>query len=80
MTVPNGAKSELAAGARGLFASEARSFWVAGAALSSLLAGSVQRRAVAWRVAGQAVRPSAEHGRPEVGLTSGAVVSADSSV
>jgi len=42
--------------------------WVAGAALSSLLDGSAQRRAVAGRVEGQAVRPSAEHGRPEVRL------------
>ena len=31
------------------------------------------------RAAGQAVRPSAEHGRPEVRLTLGAAVSADSS-
>lgn len=43
-----------------------------GVAMSSLLDGSAQRRAVAGRVEGQAVRPSAEHGRPEVRLTLGA--------
>jgi len=58
MTVPNEAKLNL----------RARLCRVAGAALSSLLDGSAQRRAVAGRGEGQAVRPSAEHGRPEVGL------------
>jgi len=77
MTVPVGAKLKLA---RAVFAFEAPSVRVAGVALSPLLAGSVQRRAVALGVAGQACRPSAEHGRPEVGLTLGAVVSAASSV
>jgi hypothetical protein len=44
MTVPNGAKLKLA---RAVSASEVQRIWVAGAALSPLLAGSVQRRAVA---------------------------------
>ena len=48
MTAPNGAKLRLA---RAVCACEAQSVQVAGAALSPLLAGSVQRRAVAqgWR-------------------------------
>ena len=46
--------------------------WVAGVALFALLAGSAERRAVALRGTGRAVRPSAEHGRPEVRLTLGA--------
>lgn len=47
MTVPNEAKLKLA---RAVCASEVRIVWVAGAALSPLLGGSVERRAVAGGV------------------------------
>ena len=69
MTAPNEADRDFARAVQ-----VAPPTWVAGAAdlrsaTIALLAGSAQRRAVAlhgWT--GRAVRPSAEHGRPEVRL------------
>ena|GEM_PF-1780205 len=55
MTVPNGAKSNLA---RAVSSFEAPSVWAAGVALSPLLAGSVQRRAVAWGWGGKPSGPA----------------------
>ena len=55
MTAPNEAKLKLA---RAVCAFEAQSVRVAGAALSPLLAGSVQRRAVAWGRQGKPSGPA----------------------
>jgi len=72
-------RSEVQSGARGVFLRGPQRMGRGGRAVPT----SGRECAAPGRglgVGGQAFRPSAEHGRPEVGLTLGAVVSADSSV